>query len=69
MIKSDVKVYSQAAVPSRYSHRIFSTPATVFIGDLPRDTSQVELYDYLKRTVGGDFDLVLKRYLRNSLSV
>lgn len=50
-------------MPARYSHRIFSTPATVFLGDLPRGTTQVELYDYLKRTVGGDFDLVLKRYL------
>ena len=33
----------------------------MFLGDLPRDTCLVELYEYLKRVVGGDFELVLKR--------
>ena len=33
----------------------------MFLGDLPRDVTQVELYEYLRRTVGGEFELVLKR--------
>ena len=43
-------------------HKILSSPSTVFIGDLPKDTSLVELYEYLKNAVGsGDFELVLKK--------
>lgn len=45
----------------KYHQKIVSSPATVFIGDLPKDVSQVELYDYLQRQVGGEFELVLKR--------
>jgi hypothetical protein len=44
-----------------YASKIQSSPSTVFLGDLPRDTCLVELYEYLKRVVGGDFELVLKR--------
>lgn len=33
---------------------------TVFIGDLPKDVSMVELYEYIK-SVAGECDLVLKR--------
>ena len=33
---------------------------TVFIGDLPKEISSVELYEYLKE-VAGECDLVLKR--------
>ena len=33
---------------------------TVFIGDLPKDISMVELYEYIK-SVAGECDLVLKR--------
>ncbi len=44
------------------SFKIQSSPSTVFIGDLPKDTSLVELYEYLRKVVGGDFELVLKRY-------
>jgi RNA recognition motif-containing protein len=41
--------------------KILGSPSTVFIGDLPKDISQVELYDYLRENVGGDFEIVLKR--------
>lgn len=41
--------------------KILGSPTTVFIGDLPKDVSQVELYEYLREKVGGDFELVLKR--------
>ena len=33
---------------------------TVFIGDLPKEVSMVELYEYIK-SVAGECDLVLKR--------
>ena len=33
---------------------------TVFIGDLPKDISMVELYEYIK-SVAGECELVLKR--------
>jgi hypothetical protein len=33
---------------------------TVFIGDLPKDISMVELYEYV-RSVAGECELVLKR--------
>ena len=33
---------------------------TVYIGDLPKDISMVELYEYIK-TVAGECELVLKR--------
>lgn len=41
--------------------KILGSPSTVFIGDLPKDVTQVELYEYLKEHVEGDFELVLKR--------
>ncbi len=41
--------------------KILGSPSTVFIGDLPKDVSQVELYEYLREKVGGDFEIVLKR--------
>ncbi len=43
--------------------KIVGSPSTVFIGDLPKDVTQVELYDYLREIVGGDFELVLKRWV------
>ena len=46
---------------TRTSYKITGSPSTVFIGDLPKDVSQVELYEYLKSHIGGDFDLILKR--------
>jgi len=42
-------------------HKILASPSTVFIGDLPKDLTPVELYEFLKQQVGGDFELVLKR--------
>ena len=39
---------------------------TVFIGDLPKDISMVELYEYIK-SVAGECELVLKRYVTLSL--
>ena len=46
---------------SNIVHKILGSPSTVFIGDLPKDLTQVELYEFLKQQVGGDFELVLKR--------
>lgn len=45
------------------SSKILGSPSTVFIGDIPREVSQVELYEYIRRVLGVecDFDLVLKR--------
>lgn len=39
---------------------IAGTPQTVFIGDLPKEISLVELYEFLKEQVG-DCEVVLKR--------
>lgn len=39
---------------------IAGTPQTVFIGDLPKELSLVELYEFLKNSVG-DCEVVLKR--------
>lgn len=39
---------------------IAGTPQTVFIGDLPKEISLVELYQFLKDSVG-DCEVVLKR--------
>lgn len=33
---------------------------TVYIGDLPKDISMVELYEYIRK-VAGDCELVVKR--------
>jgi hypothetical protein len=52
-----------------YASKIQSSPSTVFLGDLPRDTCLVELYEYLKRVVGGDFELVLKRLVSSSVTL
>lgn len=44
--------------------KLVCNPATVFIGDLPKDVTQVELYECIKRELqcgANDFDLVLKR--------
>ena len=35
---------------------------TVYIGDLPKDISMVELYEYI-RAVAGECELVVKRYV------
>jgi len=51
------------------SRMIAGTPQTVFIGDLPKELSLVELYEYLKEQVGGDCEVVLKRYLIKSFTV
>ncbi len=42
------------------SRMIAGTPQTVFIGDLPKELSLVELYEFLKEQVG-DCEVVLKR--------
>eukprot|EP00347_Sterkiella_histriomuscorum_P011819 403370981 len=42
-------------------NKIIATPSTVFIGDIPKDVSQVELFEYLRENVGGEFEIVLKR--------
>ena len=39
---------------------VAGSPQTVFIGDLPKELSLVELYDFLKEKVG-DCEVVLKR--------
>lgn len=39
---------------------VAGSPQTVFIGDLPKELSLVELYDFLKERVG-DCEVVLKR--------
>ena len=50
------------------SRMIAGTPQTVFIGDLPKELSLVELYEFLKEQVG-DCEVVLKRYLIKILTV
>lgn len=42
-------------------HKVSASPSTVFIGDLPKDVTQIEIFEYLKNNVGGEFELVLKR--------
>lgn len=42
------------------SKMVAGTPQTVFIGDLPKELSLVELYEFLKESVG-DCEVVLKR--------
>lgn len=42
-------------------HRIVASPATVFLGDLPKDINQIDIFEYLKEKVGGEFDLILKK--------
>ncbi|CDW91187.1 cytochrome b5-like heme steroid binding domain containing protein [Stylonychia lemnae] len=44
-----------------FNHKIIATPSTVFIGDIPKGVSYVEIFEYLKEHVGGDFEIVLKR--------
>ena len=44
----------------RYSRIVAGTSQTVFIGDLPKQLSLVELYEFLKDSVG-DCEVVLKR--------
>jgi RNA recognition motif-containing protein len=44
--------------------KVANSPSTVFIGDLPKDVTQVELYEYIRRALGNidiEFDLILKR--------
>jgi hypothetical protein len=50
---------SQGAAATR-SRIVPGTPQTVFIGDLPKELSLVELYEFLKQEVG-DCEVVLKR--------
>lgn len=52
---------SQGRRDGESPHKIPIGPSTVYIGDLPKDVTQVQLYEYLKTQVGGDFDIVLKR--------
>jgi len=47
--------------PMSFTHKIIATPSTVFIGDIPKGVSQVEIFEYLKEHVGGDFEIILKR--------
>lgn len=42
------------------SRIVAGSPQTVFIGDLPKELSLVELYEFLKQEVG-DCEVVLKR--------
>lgn len=42
-------------------HKIVGSPQTVFIGDLPKDVNQIELYEYLKELTGSEVEIVLKR--------
>lgn len=51
---------SQQGTVSQKSKIVAGSPQTVFIGDLPKELSLVELYDYLKEKVG-DCEVVLKR--------
>jgi hypothetical protein len=39
---------------------VTGTPQTVFLADLPKELSLVELYEFLKKEVG-DCEVVLKR--------
>lgn len=45
---------------SHSSTKIANSPQTVFLGDLPKNTSLVDLYEHLKSLVG-DCEIVLKR--------
>ena len=44
-----------------YSHKIQGSSQTVFLGDLPKDITQLDLYKYLTQNFG-ECDIVLKRY-------
>lgn len=45
-----------------YPMKIQSSPNTIFIGDLPKEISMIDLYEYLRNQVGGgEVEIVIKR--------
>lgn len=49
---------------ARHSHvfqKIVASPSTIFIGDLPKDVNQIELYEYLKEKTGSEVEIIIKR--------
>ena len=42
------------------ANQVPASQQTVYIGDLPKDVSMVELYEYIRK-VAGECELVLKR--------
>lgn len=43
-----------------YAQRIHASPSTVYLGDLPKDLTQLELYKFLKENYG-ECELILKK--------